>query len=129
MRRLRDRHGFSLVETMIAILLVGMAATAYTCSFPPALRTRQTADNSKVAMNAAQQKLEEIRDEARSVGGFYKITNQNFTVSGLVDGVGTVTVEDTSSPELRKVTVTVTWGGVGHTGATVTLQTLISAFG
>ncbi len=131
MKRLRSERGVTFVEVMVAILLVGVAATMYFQSFPVALRTRQTADYKKVATNAAQQKLEEIRDEARSVGGFYKISDQSFTVDGLVDGTGTVTVQDavSGSSELKKVTVVVTWGGAGNSGGSVRVQTLISAFG
>lgn len=108
------RQGFTLLElmlgaTILVVALVGLLAT-YLGSFD----INETAKNLTLAINAAQQKLEELRDY-----NFYKIyedyNNTTFEVSGISsqDAEGSAIV-DNSDPDLLKITISVCWRQRGN---------------
>ncbi len=102
-------NGFTLIELMLAaavliVVVVGLLATYVGC-----FTINETAKNLTLAINAAQQTLEEIRDY-----NFYSIyddyNNTTFEASGIPnsDGEGSVKIND-SNPDLLKVTISVCW--------------------
>jgi prepilin-type N-terminal cleavage/methylation domain-containing protein len=58
----RDERGFSLVEVLVAILILGIASLAVFQVFDASTRTAFRAEQSQVAINVAQRELEEIRN-------------------------------------------------------------------
>lgn len=108
------RYGFTLMELMLAatilvIALVGLLATYVGC-----FNINETAKNLTMSINAAQQKLEELRDY-----NFYEIyedyNNTTFEVTGMAaqNAEGSIIV-DNSSPDLLKITISVCWQQSGN---------------
>jgi type IV pilus assembly protein PilV len=120
-------HGFSLVELLIAVVMIAVGLLAFgTFS---GIVTDRSEDNEKktVAVNLAQDKLE-----------YFKNLSLKTTLSSALNGTDTVNAAGTAgtgayytrvwtistSGTLHTVTVTVTWADL--TSHTVTLSTLIN---
>lgn len=108
MMRLSSNKGVTLAEALLAgailaFVLCGILATYISC-----LELIAIARNLTAAINAAQEKLEEIRDYSFSLI-YSDYNNQSFTVSGIPQGAKGVIYVDDSNPELLKVTVSVSW--------------------
>jgi prepilin-type N-terminal cleavage/methylation domain-containing protein len=106
---LRTKSGFTLIEVVLAVgilvfVLCGILATYMSC-----LELMATSKNMTLATNAAQRKIEEIRDY-----NFYNIysdyNNQTFSVDEMPagDSSGVIYVNN-SDPELLQITVSVCW--------------------
>lgn len=113
--------GFTLLEVMLAIAILLIGIVALTKIFPLSLKIDRAAEQSTVAANLAQAKVEEVfSDNYDSVGlGIIEIkhrlsadpTNpfyayQRETIAQYVDGDLNVTGADNG---LKKITVTVFW--------------------
>jgi prepilin-type N-terminal cleavage/methylation domain-containing protein len=111
------RGGFSLIELMIAslILTVGVAALIYCISY--SLQKSREPYNRSVAMDLAQQKLEELRNEDYSLlASGHDVNAQGAQISidpyGQPGGMFTrqwVVQEDTPMAGTKTVGVTVSW--------------------
>lgn len=96
----KTKDGFTLVETMMAVTILGIALGACVLSFSMAMRTVNTAGNQMAALHAARDQLERLRtssfsDSALNVGGPYQFTNTfsgNYTVASVDSSTKNVTV-------------------------------------
>ncbi|HUI08168.1 MAG TPA: type II secretion system protein [Verrucomicrobiae bacterium] len=94
------RGGFTLVESVIAVMILGIALGACVLSFSMAMRSVNTAGNQMAAMHAARDELEALRTNSFSstllrAGGPYPFTNAfigNYTVSDVNSATKDVTV-------------------------------------
>lgn len=125
--RRRKRSGFTLVEVMVAIFLFGAAASLLFGLMPAALKTGKMVGNHQQAASLVQHKIDQLRGvgwgrlnytELRNAGVIDESPAASPFSFSLVDGVddlyvdavGTITVED-FSPQIKQVTVTLTWTG------------------
>lgn len=106
--KLSDR-GFTLIEVMLAagilvIVLSGILATYISC-----FELISTSQNLTLAVNAAQRRIEEMRDYSFSQI-YADYNNQIFTVGEITIGnsQGVIYV-DNSNPDLLEITVSVCW--------------------
>lgn len=105
----RKKKAFTLIEVVIAIGIMAVAFLGLVAAYISSFELAETAKNTTYALNAAQKKIEEIRDY-----NFFDIPadydNTNFTVDGISAGNSNGLVEiDDSAPELLVVTVTACW--------------------
>lgn len=130
--RLRGKDGFTLIELMIAafILTVGVAALIYSITFS-LQKSREPHDRS-VAMDLAQQKLEELRNEDyATVAGGQDLDSLGQPTSidpyGQPGGLFTrvwVVEDDVPMTGTKTVTVMVSWEIPA--GSTVQITTIIA---
>jgi Tfp pilus assembly protein PilV len=142
--RLKGQEGFSLLEALIAVLLVGLGLLAYGVSSGVTVATNAKSEKKSIGITLAQDKMENIKD----IGGSTSLTGAdslaNPTYSGGVWSAGsaedldsegntggsgtyyqrTWTIDQATAAFLYDATVTVTWGT--HSRDTVTLQTRIA---
>ena len=103
-----NKSGFTLLETLIAILLLSIGATALIWAFSAGLFASTDADNVDLALNVAQAKMEEIKNTSYSgIASAAKAAVPG--VSGFQQSVN-VTVVYTG---LKQVDVTVYWSPQG----------------
>lgn len=119
------RNGFTLLEILIAIILctVGVAVVAGLIS--SGLVGSSDAENTAIAMNLAQRRIEEIRNLT-----FANIANEaKIAVNGFSGFQREVEVNDPpgdpTTADLKQVTVTVYWTFKGG-GASISLMTFMS---
>ena len=121
------RHGFTLLEMMLAMLLFAVGTVAAVELFHRAQAGSADGEYVLVATYSAQQCLESLRNVAYGSltigsGVLTSVTGCGTSASGLPSGSRSVSV---SSPftNLKQVTVTVTWTVQGSGGTTnVSLQ-------
>lgn len=140
--------GFTLIEVLFAVFLVGISASIVVVTMPSATQSRIKADLNNKATSLAQKQLEAIRSM-----GYANVSATQLASAGLVDsaspvetntysftnvdsakldnpslvlpsGVGRVKIEQ-ADIDLRRVTVTVFWNDRGTTRSIV-LGTLIA---
>lgn len=101
--------GFTLLELMLASVIMIVALGGLLASYVLCFNLSETAKNTTLATNAIQLELETIRDY-----NFYDIqsdyNNATFTVSGFANqqAIGSVIVESISA-DLLRITVSVSW--------------------
>ncbi len=144
---LGSKRGMTLVELVLAMSVLLMCAFLFVAEFPMSTQSRNKVDLRSKAVSLAQRQLETARDAGYntlvtysglySKGAIdysptstpYSCTNVTLgsgmsIANSLPQGTGTMSVV-TQSPELLRVTVTVSWNDRG-TQRSVTLATLIS---
>lgn len=106
--RLSDR-GFTLIEVMIAAAILAIVICGILATYISCFELISTSRNFTFAVNAAQRKIEEIRDYNFSQI-YPDYNNQSFTVGEMSagDSLGIVYVDD-ASPDLLEVTISVCW--------------------
>lgn len=119
-RFLKVKGGFTLVESVMAVVILGIALGACVLSFSMAMRSVNTAGNQMAALHAARDQLETLR------------TNRFSSSSNLTAGVtyrftntfaGTYVVSDVNSAT-KNITVNVWYLNRIHRGySTNTLTT------
>lgn len=98
------QNGFTLLEILISLIILTLSFVMVVGLFGTGLISGQDAENTAIAMNLAQRRMEEIRNLA-----FASITDESrATVSGFSAFEREVAV---TQPEtgLKQVTVTVYW--------------------
>ena len=143
------QHGFSLIELLVVIVILGLGLATIACLFTGAIVTNTKARRINTATERAQQEVEKLRS-----GGFasavvdseifptakgYTIITQNanrtgrigFAVTGLPGAQGTIDIDYYSNvsgvfPNLKVVTVGVTWQGGSTTPGQVSLQSMLA---
>ncbi|PIQ89019.1 MAG: hypothetical protein COV72_05090 [Candidatus Omnitrophica bacterium CG11_big_fil_rev_8_21_14_0_20_42_13] len=109
-KRKLPKAGFTLIEIVIAMLIIGIALTGLLATYLTCFELVETARNTTYALNGAQKKLEEIRDHNFSDIYTYYTNNPNFAVDGIAIGDSNGLVEvDNTNPDLLLVTVTACW--------------------
>jgi len=143
------RRGFSLIELLVVIFILGVGLASVGALFVAGTISTRKAQRISAALNAAQQQVERMRsagfsgcvvdpDVFTSSDG-YTIIQQNpnltgqmgFVVPDLPNAQGIIDIAFYSGstgqyPNLKDVTVTVTWAGGASTGGSTRLQTLIA---
>ena len=126
-RAAHAQSGFTLVELMIALIVLSIGVLALWRLFPRAERTQVTDRMSSAATYYAQQQIEILQragyaDTALSVGRHPAGTaSLRVGPSGRWQLSHQVTQMTGSLSDLKKVAVTVTWAGAG--GRTVAMTT------
>jgi len=103
------RRGFTLIEVMIAAAILAIVLCGLLVTYIRCFELISTSRNLTFAVNAAQRKIEEMRDYTFSQI-YTDYNNQNFTVDeiGAGNSRGVIYV-DNSDPVLLKVTISVCW--------------------
>jgi prepilin-type N-terminal cleavage/methylation domain-containing protein len=142
-------RGFTLIEMLAVVFVLAVGLTCVSALFVAGLVSGRKAERLSAASNAVQQQMERLRsagfsgcvvdpDIFESADG-YTIVQQNddgtgqigFTVPDLPNGQGTIDIAfydagSGSYPNLKDVTVSVTWTGGKPTGGTTVFQTLVA---
>lgn len=94
-QRVRQRDGFTLIETMIATMVFGVAVGACILSFSLAMRITDTAGKQMDALHDARNQVEMLRtNHFTNVvfnAGTYIITNANYSGNYVVSNVDSAT--------------------------------------
>jgi prepilin-type N-terminal cleavage/methylation domain-containing protein len=143
----RSASGFSLIELIVVITLLGIGLVAVSGMFVSGVISDTKAERIARATNAAQRELERLRSAGFSgcivhtdvfpttsytiVEQYSDLTGRvRFPVSGLPSGTGTVQIGYYTSaigtwPNLKQIAVTVSWSGARRTQGSVRMVTLI----
>ncbi|MBP6965274.1 MAG: prepilin-type N-terminal cleavage/methylation domain-containing protein [Armatimonadetes bacterium] len=119
----RKCGGFTMVEVLLVILVLSFSALIFAAAFPSAQISRIKAVHMSYAMGLAQQTIEEKRS-----AGYANLLDGTSEVSVPAELPGaqqTTTIEDFGA-NIKKIDVTITWGGYRMVGGTVHMSTLIS---
>ena len=130
------KQGFTLIELLIAIILVAGGLMVLMQLMGVAIFADSDLEYSLIALNLANEKLEELKDDGyshanlntgthteSSISGFDSIDQRQWTV-GYVDANLDSSVSDTG---LKDVTVEVQWTQKGCTQS-VAVETLIADY-
>ncbi len=132
----KGRNGFTLVETMIAILIlsVGLFGLFTAFSNGPAV-IRRTADIS-TATKIAQDAIEIVRDSSfAAITGWGTFSNQDFTtvtgnttqgLANLNSGQVLLSVSDFIDSNIKQVSITIQWVGAQGQTFSRTITTLVT---
>jgi prepilin-type N-terminal cleavage/methylation domain-containing protein len=127
----RNQSGFTIVELMVAVLILGLGITALVGS--SALATRQIGRGRivTIANEVATRRLEMLRLAARPIGGGAVCTQAGFASSpSPVTSRGVTeswTITGVAPAKERTAVVTVTYPRQGGT-STITLSTIIGCY-
>jgi len=129
----RNRRGFTLIECIAAVLILGVGLVGVAGSMTAALLSNQKASDMQLAISIAQSTIEEMRSQ-----GFGSVTYDDFPATAtqttepeLADlHAGTRTIVITNNyggnTRLKKVAVTVSWRGRNATPVSITLETIVT---
>ena len=143
------RSGFSLIELLVTVVLLAIGLVALSSLFVVGIISDMKAERIQVATNRARQELERVRSAGYSgalihtdvfkPGDGYTIVEQNPDLTGAVGftdprlpaSSGTVRIRYYDSgagvyPNLKQVSVTLSWGGGRRTQGTVRSDTLLA---
>ena len=131
MNLVEKEEGFTLVEALITILVVGLALLASLVATTAIQRTSESAHERAVAIQDANRAIEQMRNTAKN-GSFPSVVTaaypENTAVAGFTnltsEGVNVTYVSATADP--LDATVTVTWTDNTNRSATASLRTLIT---
>jgi prepilin-type N-terminal cleavage/methylation domain-containing protein len=107
MRRLRSSRGFTLIEVVVAIVMLTFGVLA-SASLPAALmRSNRGETNRTRAVETLRLKVEDLQSKAYS-----DITsgNDTATIGGVTFNRAWTVTPDSPATNLKTVTLTVTWG-------------------
>jgi prepilin-type N-terminal cleavage/methylation domain-containing protein len=144
---MKNRPGMSLIEVIIAVMVFSFAITVFAALYPLAARMRVKSEYVTQATTIAQRKVEQIRAlpytslnftslrganviDASPTSSPYSFTSVDNIASKLPEATGTLTLANAGSGSnvsaLKRIDVTVSWGGVVANGNTVTVSTTIA---
>jgi prepilin-type N-terminal cleavage/methylation domain-containing protein len=145
----RSERGFSLIELMVVIFILAVGLTSVASLFIVGLVSSRQAERMSAAMYEAQRQMERMRSvgfancvvdaDVFTEAAGYSIIQENsdktgqvgFEVPGLPNGEGTIDIAYYDSgagiyPNLKDVTVTITWTGGRPTGGQTVMHSLIA---
>jgi prepilin-type N-terminal cleavage/methylation domain-containing protein len=125
-RRRRGTRGMSLLETLCAMSLFAIAASGVGKLATGSMRYSIANRHGTAAAFLAEQQLESLR------GGAYAgilPTSSSATVNGQSYTIATGVLENVPAPNMKQITVTVSWQGPEGTGsyAVQTIYTSITS--
>jgi len=121
------RRGFTLIECLVAIVILGIGIVGIVGCFTAALLSNQKAEEIQQATAFAQDTIEDMRSR-----GFGSVTYSEFPASssmeGLRQGVRTIEIVDNYGGDVRlkHVAVEISWGGANQAHPSIRLESLIS---
>ncbi len=144
----RKNRGFTIIDSMIGVMVLLMGALSFTAALPVVSRSQKVADDQSKAVQIAQWQVEQVRQ-----AGFLNLSFERLYPLGLVDdwngsgpmtfttapnvesgrfspslqlrdGVGELVIED-ASDSIREVRVTVKWKSPAGNDRSVMLSTLV----
>jgi len=149
MGRQHRSSGFSLIELLAVVFILGVGLTSVSMLFVAGIVSGSKSQRMSIATHAGQKQMEMIRSAGfagcmvdpdvfpTSMG--YTILEHHptkegrvgFLVAELPNGQGEIEIRPYHSatgyyPNLRTVTITITWGGGGVTKGRTKLQTFIA---
>jgi type IV pilus modification protein PilV len=120
------QSGFTLIECLVAIVILALGLTGVVGCFTAALVSNQRASHLQLATSIAQDTIEDMR--SRGFGGVdYDAFPASSTISQLPGGTKTIsfTTPYLSNARLLKVSVNVSWRNAGGATKHVILQTVL----
>lgn len=111
-----DCAGFSIIDVLVALTMFALMFTGFASFLVGSLQATGYAEHMTVAATIAQDKLEEVRNDATTC------TNDSMT-QGELTYTRTCTTAAGPIAGTQEITVTVDW--TDHTSHTVALKTLI----
>ncbi|MGD2295188.1 MAG: prepilin-type N-terminal cleavage/methylation domain-containing protein [Candidatus Aminicenantes bacterium] len=105
----KSRKGFSLIEVLIAVFILGIISLTLISIFIYGFNVVYRIKQVTLATRIAQEEVEFIRnmnyDDILTLGPSF--SHDSF--SELVNGTGSLSLEDGSGGDIKKLTVSVTW--------------------
>ncbi|MDO9464051.1 MAG: prepilin-type N-terminal cleavage/methylation domain-containing protein [bacterium] len=135
-RIVKLNRGFTLIETMIAILILSVGLIGLFTAFSNGPATiRRTAEIS-TATKIAQDAMEIIRDSSfATITGWGTFSNQDFTaitgnatqgLANLNSGVVLLSISDFIDSNIKQVSITVQWAGAQGQTFSRSITTLVT---
>ena len=120
LRREKGERTYTLLEVLVAIMLAAMAFASMAYILGHGFWFGSENRYRLYAVNSLRQEVETIRlmnyDNFTALGGSSTFTNTQ--VAKLPSGAGTRTIVDSFGPDIKKVTLAVSW--VARSGRTIT---------
>jgi len=116
-----SKKGFSLVELMVAVAILAIAAIGIFQAFTTGFQAMADAKDRTIATNIAQKKLEEAKNSVKVAYPYYSIETQEINDKTFTVIVVTNSIED----NLEQVYVTVSWTNRQGNEKNVQLETLV----
>jgi len=147
-KRTNNKNGFTLIEVMIAVLILAVGMMAVAALLNMSITGNIFSRDGTIAVELAQEMLDRVRTNAGSQPDFYNNIDTSgacggtepavgdcnqwkarLASSGLVGAKGTVTVvKDAPIAKSATVRVTITWGAVPTASHYVTFTTIVSTW-
>ena len=120
-KRILSKKGFTLVELMVAVAILGIASIGIFQAYTTGFQAMADSKDRTVATNIAQKKLEEIKNSVKVAYPYYSIgyselNGKTFTI---------ITVTNPKEDNLEQVIVTVSWKNRNGVEKNVQLETLV----
>jgi prepilin-type N-terminal cleavage/methylation domain-containing protein len=122
-KRMLSKKGFTLIEVIIAIAILGMASLGIFQSYKVGFWGMSDARARTIATNIAQEKLEEVKGKSLDTGTFPDPGNP-IVVSGK-EFNATIIVEEIKST-LKKITTTVNWQKRNGEQTEISIESLLN---
>jgi type II secretion system protein I len=120
-KRILSKKGFSLIELMVALAILGIAALGIFQAYTTGFQAMADSKDRTVATNIAQKKLEEVKNSVKVTYPYYSIGYQELNGKTFTIIVATNLVEE----NLEQVIVTVSWKNRNEIEKNVQLETLV----
>ena len=120
-KRILSKKGFTLVELMVAVAILAIAAIGIFQAYTTGFQAMADSKDRTVATNIAQKKLEEVKNSVSVAYPYYSIgyselNGKTFTI---------ITVTNPKEDNLEQVIVTVSWKNRNGIEKNVQLETLV----
>ena len=125
-KRIANRAGFTLIECLVAIVILGIGLVGVVGCLTAALLANRSASDTELAVSIAQDRLEDMRSL-----GFGAVTYDNYpatsSVPELHSGVQTVEITDSflGNARLKRVRLGISWHSANRSTSRVEMETVI----
>jgi len=127
MRSTKYERGFTLIECLVSIVILGIGLVGVVGCLTAALISNQKASRTQLATAIAQDTIEDMRSR-----GFGSITYDEFPATSEVPDLpqGTQTIQITDAyggdPRLKRVAVEISWRSTNGSTSRTRLESVIS---
>jgi Tfp pilus assembly protein PilV len=130
MTKMRPKPGFSLLESLIASILLGAILFSLAAAFFGGLALIDSGREVSIATASATEEMERIRDMSYSAILALGPTFNSPGLALLGNAVGAVTIDNPlGAADIRRVTVRVSWNAKNGRNMTRSLVTLVTRRG